>query len=60
MEGYLHGSEPEPPADQNGDVDFGSEDYQLWLKQCEEFRSDGRWTSSRISGGTSSQKNSPD
>ena len=46
IEGYLHGNEPEPPIDKDGDVDFDSEDYRSWLKQCEAFRSDGRWSDS--------------
>ncbi len=41
--GYLHGNQPEPPRDAEGDVDFESAAYQEWVKACELFLNTGNW-----------------
>jgi hypothetical protein len=43
IEGFLKGNEPEPPTNENSDMDFESEDYKNWLEKIEEFRQIGVW-----------------
>lgn len=41
--GYLHGSEPEPPAGADGVPDFGSAAFRRWERRVAEFRASGAW-----------------
>ena len=43
IKGFLSGNEPQPPTDENNDVDFESVEYKNWLKQIEEFKKTGIW-----------------
>ncbi len=43
IEGFLHGSEPEPPAGKDGPPDFESKKYKDWQRRTEEFRLSGTW-----------------
>lgn len=43
IQGFLAGNEPEPKPDENGDVDFESEEYKEWLKKVENFKETGNW-----------------
>ena len=43
FQGLLHGSEPSPPRNSEGDIDFDSLEYAEWLKRCEDFRATGYW-----------------
>lgn len=43
IKGFLAGNEPEPKTDENGDIDFESEEYKNWLKKVEDFRKTGIW-----------------
>lgn len=45
INGYLHGSEPSPPMNEEGDVDFTSLAYKLWQKETALFVETGYWHS---------------
>jgi hypothetical protein len=44
IEGFLAGNEPEPPKNSEGEVDFESHEYKLWLHMVEVFRQSGAWS----------------
>ena len=41
IEGFLAGSETEPPFNTDGDVDFDSPKYKKWLEDMRDFRLSG-------------------
>lgn len=43
IKGFLSGNEPEPPVDENGDVDFESNTYREWTARAKEFSATGTW-----------------
>lgn len=43
VDGFLHGNEPDPPKNSEGNTEFDSESYRNWQRQCEAFRSKGFW-----------------
>jgi hypothetical protein len=47
IEGFLHGSEPEPPLDEDKQPDFESKAYTSWLRGIEQFRNSGIWSPKR-------------
>lgn len=45
IKGFLKGNQPEPPRNGDGDVDFSSEEYIVWLKAIKLFDRTGYWWS---------------
>lgn len=43
IKGFLIGNQPEPPTDENDDVDFGSKEYIEWTKKVKLFNETGDW-----------------
>lgn len=41
IEGFLHGNEPEPPT--NGEGEGDSDVYREWLDECSRFQQLGHW-----------------
>lgn len=41
--GYLHGSEPPPPAGPDGPPDFDAPEYRRWRSGARRFRRTGSW-----------------
>lgn len=45
IQGYLFGNEPEPPTDEEGNMDFNSNSYLHWKESAELFHETGVWLS---------------
>ena len=45
IKGFLKGNQPNPPSDNNGEVDFESKEYQTWQKAIGLFDNTGYWWS---------------
>lgn len=43
VNGFLSGNEPEPPVDEEGDIDFKSKAYKAWQRNCRQFTETGKW-----------------
>ncbi len=43
IKGFLSGNQPNPPTNSEGDVEFDSGNYKLWLKRIKEFEDTGNW-----------------
>jgi hypothetical protein len=43
VSGFLHGNEPAPPKNVDGDVDFQSPAYLAWRERADEFDITGVW-----------------
>lgn len=41
--GFLSGNQPKPPVNEEGDVDFKSEQYLAWVKKIGDFEKSGYW-----------------
>jgi len=41
--GFLHGAEPAPPTDLQGDTDFDSAEYRAWIAKVSAFQESGSW-----------------
>jgi hypothetical protein len=46
--GFLAGAEPEPPMNEERDVDFASEEYKRWERCVTEFRQSGSWANTNV------------
>jgi hypothetical protein len=47
VEGFLHGSEPEPPPGPDGPPEFGSPGYRRWQLDVAQFHASGAWPTRR-------------
>jgi hypothetical protein len=41
--GFMHGSEPEPPRDSDGQIDLGTVAYREWQLESAAYRKSGTW-----------------
>lgn len=48
IDGFLHGSEPDPPPGEDGPPDFSSREYKAWLRDAARFRRTGAWPTPRV------------
>jgi len=44
VQGFLNGHEPDPPVNEDGDVDFESLEYKTWTEAMVFFHETGFWT----------------